>query len=101
MTVAPHPQPGLVRRVRGALTRREWARAGGLAAAILALHVIGWGTLLFVVVPQHFDLGSQGAFGVGLGVTAARSGNGSATSTSTASGTPSSCSSSSPGPPLC
>ncbi|WP_062641140.1 HoxN/HupN/NixA family nickel/cobalt transporter [Streptomyces maremycinicus] len=70
MTVAPHPQPGLVRRVREALTPREWARAGVLAAAILALHVIGWGTLLFVVVPQHFDLGSEGAFGVGLGVTA-------------------------------
>ncbi|MFF9136683.1 HoxN/HupN/NixA family nickel/cobalt transporter [Streptomyces albogriseolus] len=70
MTAAPHTQPGLVRRIRGALTPREWARAGGLAAAILALHVIGWGTLLLVVVPQHFDLGSQGAFGIGLGVTA-------------------------------
>ncbi|MEU0680160.1 MULTISPECIES: HoxN/HupN/NixA family nickel/cobalt transporter [Streptomyces] len=70
MTAAPQPEPGLARRIRGALTPREWARAGGLAAAILALHVIGWGTLLFVVVPQHFYLGSQGAFGVGLGVTA-------------------------------
>ncbi|MFF5757453.1 HoxN/HupN/NixA family nickel/cobalt transporter [Streptomyces longwoodensis] len=71
MTVAPKPQPGLLRRIRGALTPREWARAGGLAAAILALHVIGWGTLLLIVVPQHFDLGGgQGAFGIGLGVTA-------------------------------
>ncbi|WP_328478485.1 HoxN/HupN/NixA family nickel/cobalt transporter [Streptomyces sp. NBC_00377] len=70
MTAAPQPQPGLLRRIRGALTPREWARAGGLAAAILALHVIGWGTLLLIVVPQHFDMGSQGAFGVGLGVTA-------------------------------
>ncbi|MDT9696578.1 MULTISPECIES: HoxN/HupN/NixA family nickel/cobalt transporter [Streptomyces] len=70
MTVAPHPRPGLVRRIRGALTPREWARAGGLAAVILALHVIGWGTLLLVVVPQNFDLGDQGAFGIGIGVTA-------------------------------
>ncbi|GAA3824558.1 hypothetical protein FNH04_17260 [Streptomyces phyllanthi] len=69
MTVGSVPRAGLVRRVRVALTPREWARVGGLAAAILALHVIGWGTLLFVV-PHHFGLGSQGAFGVGLGVTA-------------------------------
>ncbi|MDT9691874.1 HoxN/HupN/NixA family nickel/cobalt transporter [Streptomyces sp. P9(2023)] len=62
--------PPLLHRMRAALTPREWARAGGLAAAILALHVIGWGTLLLIVVPQHFSLGSQGAFGVGLGVTA-------------------------------
>ncbi|MGW4197128.1 HoxN/HupN/NixA family nickel/cobalt transporter [Streptomyces sp. NPDC005004] len=71
MTAATQSQPGLLRRVRGALTPREWARAGGLAAAILALHVIGWGTLLLIVVPQHFELGGgQGAFGIGIGVTA-------------------------------
>ncbi|MFF4259244.1 HoxN/HupN/NixA family nickel/cobalt transporter [Streptomyces sp. NPDC001663] len=71
MTVAPQPRPGLLRRISGALTPREWARASGLAAAILALHVIGWGTLLLIVVPQHFELGGgQGAFGIGLGVTA-------------------------------
>jgi len=70
MTPAPQPEPGLVRRIRGALTPREWVRAGGLAASILALHVIGWGTLLFIIVPRHFDLGGgQGAFGIGLGVT--------------------------------
>ncbi|MFE9446762.1 HoxN/HupN/NixA family nickel/cobalt transporter [Streptomyces sp. NPDC006739] len=69
MTTAA-PTPSTLRRIRGALTPREWARAGGLAAAILALHLIGWGTLLLVVVPQHFSMGSQGAFGVGLGVTA-------------------------------
>ncbi|MEU6141248.1 HoxN/HupN/NixA family nickel/cobalt transporter [Streptomyces sp. NPDC047081] len=71
MTLATQSQPGLVRRIRGALTPREWARAGGLAAAILALHVIGWGTLILIVVPKHFELGGgQGAFGIGLGVTA-------------------------------
>ncbi|MEV0219663.1 HoxN/HupN/NixA family nickel/cobalt transporter [Streptomyces sp. NPDC050704] len=71
MTVATQSEPGLVRRIRGALTPREWARAGGLVSAILALHVIGWGTLLLVVVPRHFELGGgQGAFGIGLGVTA-------------------------------
>lgn len=41
----------------------------GMVAAVVALHVIGWGTLLLFVVPGHQVV--QGAvFGVGLGVTA-------------------------------
>ncbi|WP_197534138.1 HoxN/HupN/NixA family nickel/cobalt transporter [Nocardia farcinica] len=41
----------------------------GMVAAVVALHVIGWGTLLLFVVPGHHVV--QGAvFGVGLGVTA-------------------------------
>jgi high-affinity nickel-transport protein len=57
-------------RVRGALNGREWRRAGGLAAAVIALHVIGFGTLLLFVVPRHLSLGHTGIFGVGLGITA-------------------------------
>jgi high-affinity nickel-transport protein len=52
------------------LTPAEWRRAGGLVAAILALHVVGFGTLLLLVVPRHLSLGHAGAFGLGLGVTA-------------------------------
>ena len=37
---------------------------------MLALHVFGWGVLVFGVAPQHITLGSAGVFGVGLGVTA-------------------------------
>ncbi len=58
------------RRLRTALSPAEWRRAGGLAAAIAALHVIGFGTLLLLVVPQHLTLGTEGVFGVGLGLTA-------------------------------
>ena len=29
-------------RVRDGLTPREWSRAGGMVASIIALHVIGW-----------------------------------------------------------
>jgi nickel/cobalt transporter (NiCoT) family protein len=54
----------------GKLSAAEWRRAGGLAAAVIALHVIGFGVLLLLVVPRHFSLGSGGAFGLGLGVTA-------------------------------
>jgi len=41
----------------------------GMSVAVGALHVLGWGMLLFLVAPAHFTV--QGSvFGVGLGVTA-------------------------------
>ena len=36
---------------------------------VVALHVIGWGTLIFLVAPQHLDVGDK-ALGVGVGLTA-------------------------------
>jgi nickel/cobalt transporter (NiCoT) family protein len=54
----------------GRLTPTEWRRAGGLAAGVLALHVIGFGTLLLLVIPRHLTVGHAGVFGLGLGVTA-------------------------------
>ncbi|HYT09441.1 MAG TPA: HoxN/HupN/NixA family nickel/cobalt transporter [Mycobacteriales bacterium] len=66
--------PDLARRLgrlRGALSRQEWLRLGGMLAFIAALHVVGWVTLLGLVAPRRYDLGgTAGAFGVGLGVTA-------------------------------
>src|ERR1700724_1368151 len=59
-----------VGRLRRALTAAEWRRLGGLAGAVLGLHVIGFGTLLLVVAPRHFILGHSGVFGLGLGITA-------------------------------
>jgi high-affinity nickel-transport protein len=52
-----------------ALSGPEWARAGGMTAAVVALHVIGWFTLLALVTPAHYSLGAK-TFGVGIGVTA-------------------------------
>ncbi|WP_067825720.1 HoxN/HupN/NixA family nickel/cobalt transporter [Nocardia inohanensis] len=41
----------------------------GMGLAVAALHIIGWGMLLLLVVPGHYEV--QGAvFGVGLGLTA-------------------------------
>jgi high-affinity nickel-transport protein len=57
-------------RIRAALTPAEWARAGGLAAAVIALHVVGFGLLFGFVVPHHFSLGAGGAFTAGVGLTA-------------------------------
>src|SRR3954466_1958976 len=59
----------MLRRIRSALTRREWAGGGGMVAVVVGLHVFGWFTLLALVVPAHYSLGTQ-VFGVGIGVTA-------------------------------
>jgi len=40
-----------------------------MLAVIVALHVIGWFTLVFLVAPAQFSMGSR-AFGVGIGLTA-------------------------------
>ena len=50
--------------------RTDWLTIAGMGAVVLALHVFGWGVLIFGVAPQHITLGSAGVFGVGLGVTA-------------------------------
>lgn len=54
----------------GPLDRADWSSIAGIGAVVLALHVFGWGVLVFGVAPQHITLGSAGVFGVGLGVTA-------------------------------
>ncbi|MGW1499953.1 HoxN/HupN/NixA family nickel/cobalt transporter [Streptomyces mirabilis] len=51
------------------MTRREWARLGGMAAFVLALHVIGWFILVVIVAPEHYSIGAK-SFGIGIGVTA-------------------------------
>ncbi|WP_039794338.1 HoxN/HupN/NixA family nickel/cobalt transporter [Nocardia araoensis] len=40
-----------------------------MAVTVVALHVLGWGTLLLVVAPGHYVIDGS-VFGVGLGVTA-------------------------------
>lgn len=50
--------------------RTDWTTIAGMGAFVFALHVFGWGVLVFGVAPQHITLGSAGVFGVGLGVTA-------------------------------
>ncbi|MFE0630735.1 HoxN/HupN/NixA family nickel/cobalt transporter [Streptomyces sp. NPDC058864] len=72
MSTAPPAVPAaqpLLHRVRHALSRQEWARVGGMAAFVVGLHVIGWFTLVAVVAPEHYNLGTK-SFGVGIGVTA-------------------------------
>ncbi|GBE66515.1 nickel/cobalt efflux system [Mycobacterium sp. MFM001] len=55
--------------LRAALTPTEWLRLGVMSAVIVALHVVGWCTLVLVVEPAHFSVGDK-AFGIGIGLTA-------------------------------
>jgi high-affinity nickel-transport protein len=52
------------------ITAGEWASIGGMSLAVVLLHVLGWGTLIVLVIPHHYALGASGVFGVGIGVTA-------------------------------
>jgi nickel/cobalt transporter (NiCoT) family protein len=56
--------------LRTALGPKGWLSVCGMAGFIAALHVIGWGTLMLLVAPRHYQVGSAGVFGVGLGITA-------------------------------
>jgi high-affinity nickel-transport protein len=60
---------GLAGRAKALFSRQEWTRLGAMFAVVAALHVIGWGTLVFLVAPQHFGIGDK-ALGAGVGLTA-------------------------------
>nr|WP_231591290.1 HoxN/HupN/NixA family nickel/cobalt transporter [Saccharothrix sp. ST-888] len=49
--------------------REDTVRTAGLMAVILAMHVLAFGTLIFLVVPEKYEVGTQ-VYGVGLGITA-------------------------------
>jgi high-affinity nickel-transport protein len=56
--------------LRQALSGREKARIGGMAAFVALLHIVGWGVLVFIVAPKAYHIGTAGIFGIGIGVTA-------------------------------
>jgi nickel/cobalt transporter (NiCoT) family protein len=58
-------------RFRRSLSRQDWRSLGGMAGFILLLHVIGFGVLFGLVVPQHFHLGGDyPIYTVGVGILA-------------------------------
>jgi nickel/cobalt transporter (NiCoT) family protein len=59
----------MLRNALSALSRAEWGRLGLMLAVIVALHLVGWITLVFVVDPARLSLGGK-AFGIGVGLTA-------------------------------
>ena len=59
-----------VARIRASLSPAERSSILGMGLFVLALHVIGWGVLVGLVVPGHYEVGAGEVFGLGLGVTA-------------------------------
>src|ERR1700761_6120103 len=58
-------------RFRSELTRRDRRVRGGMTGFIVLLHLLGFGILFGLVVPQHFQLGGDHpVFTVGVGVLA-------------------------------
>src|SRR2546423_3397667 len=66
MTVVEQPEAAVSTR----FDRTDWTTIAAMGGVVLALHLFGWGVLVFGVAPQHITLGSAGVVGVGLGVTA-------------------------------
>jgi high-affinity nickel-transport protein len=69
-TTAARTPESRLGRVQAALSTREWASIGGMAGFVVLLHVVGWGVLALIVAPQHYQVGQNQVFGVGLGLTA-------------------------------
>jgi nickel/cobalt transporter (NiCoT) family protein len=57
-------------RIKAALTPAEWRRVFGMVAAIIGLHVVGWGLLVLAVAGGNYQVSAGKAFGVGTGVLA-------------------------------
>ena len=67
--VVASPTANVFRRMVRSWTRHDWWQFAGLVAAIAVLHLIGFGTLLVLIAPHHYQVGTQ-VFGIGLGLTA-------------------------------
>ncbi|MGO9696891.1 MAG: HoxN/HupN/NixA family nickel/cobalt transporter [Mycobacterium sp.] len=57
------------REVHRSLAPAEWRRLASMAMVIVALHLVGWITLVWLVQPAQFNMGGK-AFGIGVGLTA-------------------------------
>jgi nickel/cobalt transporter (NiCoT) family protein len=57
-------------RLRGKLSRQELRSIAGMTGLVVLLHAVGWGVLIGIVAPQHYQVGTTHVFGIGLGLTA-------------------------------
>ena len=57
-------------RLRGRLSPQEWRSIAAMGGFVLLLHILGWGVLVGIVAPQHYQVSSTEVLGVGLGLTA-------------------------------
>jgi nickel/cobalt transporter (NiCoT) family protein len=70
-TATATPEQSRLSRFRASLTPRDWRSLSGMTGFIIFLHVVGFGILLGLVVPQQFSLGGDNpVFTVGVGILA-------------------------------
>ena len=71
-TVAGSPRAmSRLGQFRAGLTRHDRTVLAGMYGFVILLHVIGFGVLIFLVVPKSYHLGgTTGVYGVGVGVLA-------------------------------
>jgi nickel/cobalt transporter (NiCoT) family protein len=55
------------KRGGGIADRKPVSAIAGMAGTVVGLHVVGWGVLVFGVVPQNLQISSTQVFGVGIG----------------------------------
>jgi high-affinity nickel-transport protein len=61
----------MLTRFRASLTARDKRSLAGMAGFIVLLHVLGFGTLFLLIVPEHYTLGGDHpVFNVGVGILA-------------------------------
>ncbi len=58
-----------LRRIVGSWDRADRVQIVAMLGVIVALHVAGFGTLILMIAPQHYQVGAQ-VFSIGLGVSA-------------------------------
>ena len=64
----PDPRARLA-KIRRGLSPAEWARFGGMVAAVVGLHVLGW-VMLTAALSGHYHISKTMVFGVGTGALA-------------------------------
>nr|WP_249010872.1 HoxN/HupN/NixA family nickel/cobalt transporter [Conexibacter sp. DBS9H8] len=69
-TAGARGHPARLRSLWRSLERPQRRALGLMVAVVGLLHVIGFVTLVMVVVPGHYRLGASGTFTVGIGITA-------------------------------
>jgi len=69
-TTATSTQKVSLRRALGALDAGQWRTLAMMVTVVVGLHVLGFLTLISLVAPRHYRLGSAGAFTIGIGLTA-------------------------------
>jgi high-affinity nickel-transport protein len=49
------------------LGRKDWIVLIAMFGFVLLLNIVGWGTLMGIVAPQHLSVGNGAIFGIGSG----------------------------------